>query len=171
MVSELKKQYDEEGFVVIPSLIPPELRTRLEAACERVISLTRSGSWTHRRTVGKQFPPFDNDNPDSWGVQHLMHPDLGEPVFADWYTSDSLVRAVCDLMECEEEQLQMGEYSSISNLQIQSADMALEELFNLLINPESHEFALRWHRDDVREIATEDEEREALSVWHHGVCV
>lgn len=43
------------------------------------------------------------------------------------------------------------------------------ELFNLLINPESHEFALRWHRDDVRETATEDEERQALAIWHHGV--
>ena len=39
----------------------------------------------------------------------------------------------------------------------------------MLINPESHAFALRWHRDDVREKATEDEERHALSIWHHGV--
>ena len=45
------------------------------------------------------------------------------------------------------------------------------ELFNLLINPGSHEFALRWHRDDVRENASEDEEIKALSVWHHGVSV
>ena len=39
----------------------------------------------------------------------------------------------------------------------------------MLINPETHAFALRWHRDDVREKATEDEERQALSIWHHGV--
>jgi hypothetical protein len=45
----------------------------------------------------------------------------------------------------------------------------LPELFNLLINPESHEFALRWHRDDIRETASEDEERRALATWHHGV--
>lgn len=45
------------------------------------------------------------------------------------------------------------------------------ELFNMLINPTSNSFALRWHRDDVRENATEDEEREALSIWHHGVSV
>lgn len=43
------------------------------------------------------------------------------------------------------------------------------ELFNLLINPESHEFALRWHRDDVREKASEEEEVRALGLWHHGV--
>jgi len=150
MVSELKKQYDEQGFVVVPNLVPPELKIQLEAACDRVISLTRSGSWAHRRTVGKQFPPFDNDNPDSWGVQHLMHPDLGEPIFSDWYTSDPLLRTICDLMECEDDRLQM-------------------ELFNLLINPESHEFALRWHRDDIRETASEDEERQGLSIWNHGI--
>jgi hypothetical protein len=43
------------------------------------------------------------------------------------------------------------------------------ELFNLLINPESHHFALSWHRDDVKESATEQEEREALSIPHYGV--
>lgn len=43
------------------------------------------------------------------------------------------------------------------------------ELFNMLINPESHDFALRWHRDDVREDATEGEEKEALAKWHYGV--
>lgn len=39
----------------------------------------------------------------------------------------------------------------------------------MLINPMSHEFALRWHRDDVRETASEEEEREALAQWHFGV--
>lgn len=39
----------------------------------------------------------------------------------------------------------------------------------MLINPESHDFALRWHRDDIRESATEEEERDALAEWHYGV--
>lgn len=43
------------------------------------------------------------------------------------------------------------------------------ELFNLLINPVSHDFALRWHRDDIREDATPEQEEEALKIWHHGV--
>jgi len=33
----------------------------------------------------------------------------------------------------------------------------------------NHDFALRWHRDDVNEKATEEEERSALQKWHHGV--
>lgn len=43
------------------------------------------------------------------------------------------------------------------------------ELFNLLINPVSHDFALRWHRDDVPESTPEIEEQEALNIWHYGV--
>jgi hypothetical protein len=52
---------------------------------------------------------------------------------------------------------------------MQSSDLKYIELFNLLINPTNHEFALRWHRDDVRETADEEEELESLALWHHGV--
>ncbi|KAF9467628.1 hypothetical protein BDZ94DRAFT_1185367 [Collybia nuda] len=150
MVSELKATYEEQGYVVVPGLISDEDRPELEAACDRVITLTRKGTWPHRRTVGKQFPPYGDDNPDSWGVQHVMHPELGEPIFSKWYTSQPLVGVAKSLLECHEEDLQM-------------------ELFNLLINPEGHNFALRWHRDDVSEKATEEEEREALQHWHYGI--
>ncbi len=43
------------------------------------------------------------------------------------------------------------------------------ELFNLLINPISHDFALRWHRDDVKEDASLEEEKAALALWNYGV--
>lgn len=43
------------------------------------------------------------------------------------------------------------------------------ELFNMLINPLEHDFALRWHRDDVKETATAEEEEKALGIWNHGV--
>jgi len=79
-----------------------------------------------------------------------MHPELGQSAFAKWYTSDPLIDVVKQLLNCQENYLQM-------------------ELFNLLINPVSHDFALCWHRDDVKETATEAEEREALQIWHHGV--
>ncbi|KDQ10252.1 hypothetical protein BOTBODRAFT_190580 [Botryobasidium botryosum FD-172 SS1] len=148
---KLKQQYDTHGYVIVPNLIPdPTTLNTLRAACARAIDKTRRGEWTRRRTVGKQFPPYDADNPDSWGVQHVMHPALGEPAFAEWYASDALLTTAMGLLGCEEGDLQM-------------------ELFNLLINPETHAFALRWHRDDVREDATEDEERAALAITHYGV--
>ncbi|XP_006456586.1 hypothetical protein AGABI2DRAFT_195652, partial [Agaricus bisporus var. bisporus H97] len=146
----IKQTYDELGYVVVPGLIPQEHWNDLDAACERVVQKTRTGTWSHRRTVGKQFPPFDNDNPDSWGVQHVMHPQLNEPAFGKWYTSEGLLDIVKELLGCSDEQLQL-------------------ELFNMLINPLSHDFALRWHRDDVNEKASEEEERNALNTWHYGV--
>ncbi|KAG6902695.1 hypothetical protein C0995_012835 [Termitomyces sp. Mi166 len=151
MPSELKALYEEQGFVVVPGLISSSsYEQKLREACDHIVSLTREGKWPHRRTVGKQFPPYGDDNPDSWGVQHVMHPGLGEPVFAEWYTSQKLLDVAMELLECGEEDLEM-------------------ELFNLLINPLGHTFALRWHRDDVSEKASEEEEREALQKWHFGV--
>ncbi|KII84789.1 hypothetical protein PLICRDRAFT_117218, partial [Plicaturopsis crispa FD-325 SS-3] len=150
IMASTKSLYEKQGFVVVPDLIHPDVRAELEAAANRAIARTRDGSWTQRRTVGKQFPPYGEDNPDSWGVQHVMHPDLDEPVFSKWYTSDALVSAVCELVNCNEEELQM-------------------ELFNMLINPLEHDFALRWHRDDVKETTTAEEEEKALGIWNHGI--
>lgn len=109
MSTSLKQQYDEQGYVLVPSLIPPAQFTALETASGRVIARTRTGQWPHRRTVGRQFPPYGDGDPDSWGVQHVMHPDLGEPAFARWYTSDALVGVVRELLGCGEDDLQMGE--------------------------------------------------------------
>lgn len=103
-----KALYDEQGYIIISNLIPPEKLEELRAACDRAITKTRSGLWPHRRTIGRQFPPFDDSNPDSWGVQHIMNPDLGEPVFAEWYTSDPLIGVSKELLQCGENELQMG---------------------------------------------------------------
>ncbi|KAK2464950.1 hypothetical protein APHAL10511_003026 [Amanita phalloides] len=149
--TDIKRQYDESGYVIISNLIAPSEFTPLQDACTRVIEKTRNAEWMHRRTVGRQFPPFDTEKDvDIWGVQHVMHPDLGESAFINWYTSDNLTKVATVLLDCKEEHLQM-------------------ELFNLLINPERGNFALRWHRDDVSEKATEEDEIRALNVWHHGV--
>ena len=59
--------------------------------------------------------------------------------------------------------------SDVQSNNVFVADLLRAELFNLLINPAEHDFALRWHRDDVRETATAEEEVEALGKWHHGV--
>jgi len=121
-----------------------------------VISKTRSGSWPYRRTVGSQFPPYkdppEGEEVDIWGVQHVLNPDLGEDskVFLKWYCGDEIVGIARELLKCQEEDLQM-------------------ELFNILVNPKSQSFALRWHRDDVKGSATEEEERKALAVTHYGV--
>ena len=47
--------------------------------------------------------------------------------------------------------------------------LANSELFNILVNPVRSEFALCWHRDDIKGSVSEDEERAALTVRHYGV--
>jgi hypothetical protein len=112
MVSSLKYRYDSQGFVVVPGLIRSEDFDGLKQACDRVISRTRSGSWKYRRTVGTQFPPWGEENPDSWGIQHVMHPDLGEPAFARWYTSKAVTQTAQELLNCEQDELQMGAFAA-----------------------------------------------------------
>ncbi|KAF8604329.1 hypothetical protein BDV93DRAFT_555602 [Ceratobasidium sp. AG-I] len=148
--SAQKEEYTRDGFVFVPGLVVGGELPELRAACDRVVAKTRAGEWPHRRIVGKQFPPFDGDEPDSWGVQHIMHPALGEPAFVQWYGSEGVVGAAVSLLGCQEEEVQM-------------------ELFNLLINPEHHKFALRWHRDDVPETASLEEETEILKTNFFGV--
>jgi hypothetical protein len=47
--------------------------------------------------------------------------------------------------------------------------LVVPELFNILVNTLRSEFALCWHRDDIKGSASEDEERAALAVRHYGV--
>ena len=109
-INLVKAVYDQQGYVVVPGLVDPEddCALELKEACERVIARTRAALWPHRRTVGKQFPPYGDGNPESWGVQHIMHPDLGEPAFVQWYTSSKLLSVVTELLGCKETDLQMG---------------------------------------------------------------
>lgn len=106
---KMKEHYERYGYVIVPDLIPQDDWSALVDACDRVVERTRAGNWPHRRVVGKQFPPYGDDHPDSWGVQHVMHPDLKEPIFAKWYTSTDLLSAVTNLLGCSGEELQMGE--------------------------------------------------------------
>lgn len=103
-MSPIKETYDSQGFVVVPGLISSIDFPKLQEAADTIVNRTREGSWPHRRTVGKQFPPFDNDHPDSWGCQHVMHPDLGKPgvIFSHWYTSDALTRVCMQLCSVSE---------------------------------------------------------------------
>lgn len=61
--------------------------------------------------VGKQFPPW-TEGDDVWGVQNIMHPDLGEGVFREWYGSETMLQVSQALMECKREDMQFGESPS-----------------------------------------------------------
>lgn len=168
--AELKEHYDTHGYVIIPGLLTPSEHADLLAATDRAVARTRSGSWPHARVVGKQFPPYGVGD-DIWGVQHAMHPELGEPIFARWYAGDAVREAARMLLGCQDEELQMGGFSfraMLSDTFVISM-LSNSELFNILVNPVRSEFALCWHRDDIKGSVSEDEERAALAVRHYGV--
>lgn len=149
---QLTREYEEKGYVIVEGIFSPHDIQELRDAAQEVTDLTRQGQWPHRRIVGKQFPPFDSiTSADSWGVQHLMHPNLpNHDLFRNFYGSSPLLDVAAHLLHTTEDSMQL-------------------ELFNLLIEPKEHCFALGWHRDDIRPDVSENEEQERLAAPTHGI--
>jgi hypothetical protein len=60
------------------------------------------------RVVGKQFPPWDSAD-DVWGVQNIMHPELNQALFRDWYGRHDMLQVCAALMGCDLSDMQFGE--------------------------------------------------------------
>lgn len=144
--SELRASLDRDGFVRIPQAFTPEEISQYRSAASHITALARQGQWPHVRTLPKQFPPWnaaDASTKGIWGVQHLLHPDMpGRGIFAESYFNTKMIDVVTKLLRCDESDLVM-------------------ELYNMLVRPE-HEFALRWHRDDIGPDVSAEEELERL---------
>lgn len=147
----LRANYDRDGYIIVDGLFDDAIEP-LRSETEGIVRDTRNGQWPFVRRVGKQFPPFDAvTSPDYWGVQHLMHPEMPHTdSYRDFYSQQSFLQISAALMGCEASSLQM-------------------ELFNLLIEPKHHAFALGWHRDDIRPNVTPQEEDQTLATPVGGV--
>lgn len=134
-----------DGYFILPSFLDVSELSQLRAAAQRSTDLARAGAWPHIRTLPKQFPPWPTDPSNGiWGVQHLLHPSQPDAdIYALSYFHDGIVSTVAGLLQCRREELVM-------------------ELYNLLVRPD-RDFALRWHRDDVKPEATSEEELRRLS--------
>ncbi|GES60231.1 phytanoyl-CoA dioxygenase family protein [Aspergillus terreus] len=148
----------KNGFVVIPSLLSPTEVAQFRAAATKATTLTRTGHWPHFRTVPKQFPPWPTTPPPAseggiWGVQHLLHPEMpGRAEFARFYFSDKVLAVAEELLGITADaHKQDGE------------EPLVMELFNLLVAPETKDFELRWHRDDIPETVSAEEEAALLA--------
>ncbi|MCJ1361396.1 hypothetical protein MMC16_000496 [Acarospora aff. strigata] len=150
MATSLLASLNRDGYVFVPSILTRSELVSLRSACHQVAALARTGEWPHIRTIPKQFPPWPSDASNGiWGVQHLLHPDLiHHGAFAESYFSNTVFDVVKELLECEEDDLVM-------------------ELFNLLVRPD-RDFQLRWHRDDIADTASVEEELDRLKkpAWH-----
>lgn len=140
---DLRTALDRDGFVCIPGAFSGEELEKFRAAARHTTELARAGKWPHLRTLPKQFPPWTDPSQGIWGVQHLLHPDMPDrKVFAESYFNDTLLEAITKLLQCSKDDLVM-------------------ELYNMLVRPD-HEFALRWHRDDIGPNVSPEEETERL---------
>jgi hypothetical protein len=133
------RQFHEEGFVIVDSAVEPEMLDTLRAATARVTARTREGGWPHKRRAGED---------DIWGVSHLLHPELEEPIFAEYMASAPVLDVAADLL-------------GTSHLRL--------ELVNMLVNPARRDFAIGWHRDLLRQELPPEEELAALSQLQDGI--
>ncbi|KAJ5102058.1 hypothetical protein NUU61_004280 [Penicillium alfredii] len=153
-----------DGFVVVRNLLTPAEVEHYRGIATAATTRTRAGDWPHFRTVPKQFPPWPSTPPPAseggiWGVQHLLHPRMpGREAFARCYFSGSILNVAEELMG-------VNSNNSKGN---QNDEPLVMELFNLLVAPESKDFELRWHRDDVPETATPTEELLQLAAKSPG---
>lgn len=146
-----------DGFVVIPSILNASEVADFRAAATAATTKTRTGEWPHFRTVPKQFPPWPKTPPPAseggiWGVQHLLHPEMpGRGDFARFYFSEKVLAVAEELLGLKGPDRQQTE-----------GEPLVMELFNLLVAPETKDFELRWHRDDIPDTASPEEEERLL---------
>jgi hypothetical protein len=132
------QQFIQEGYLIIENAVEPHLLEPLRAAAGRVTEKTRAGAWPHKRGASDD---------DIWGVSHLMHPDLGEPVFAEYMASEPVLGVASALL---------------------GPDLRLS-LVNMLVNPSKRDFAISWHRDLLRHELPPAEEEAVLARHQDGV--
>lgn len=87
---------------LLSPLLPPPPPPPLSLLLAPRASLLRSSS----RVADISWVAGD----DVWGVQNIMHPDLKQPVFAQWYGSDDLLDVSAALMGVTRDEMQFGEY-------------------------------------------------------------
>lgn len=147
----IREDLERDGYVIIPNAITEPVLIQLREACGVITKMARAGEWSFVRTLPKQFPPWSNDiSKGIWGVQHLLHPDMpGRARFAASYFADAVIGPVKEIIGCD------------------SDDELIMELYNLLVRPDE-DFELRWHRDDIKADATDEQELERLNkpAWH-----
>lgn len=145
-----------DGFVVVRSILSPSEVATLRQAATEVTLKTRNGDWPYLRSVPKQFPPWPSTPPPSseggiWGVQHLMHPEMpNREKFIKTYFSPKILNVAEELLGIS------------ANDGAKQEELLVMELFNLLVAPENIPFELRWHRDDIPESVTPEQELQLL---------
>ena len=126
LTREQRQHFKEQGYLIIDHAVPADLFEPLRQATARVTARTRQGRWPYKRDAG---------NADIWGVSHLLHPDLAEPVFARYMATPVVLDTVADLLGISRE-----EKNALLQL----------ELVNMLVNPAQRDHEIGWHRNFLK---------------------
>ena len=143
--SDQLRHYRDHGYLLIDPAIPDGLLEPLRAAAGRLTEKTRQGVWPYNRDAG---------DGDIWGIGHLLHPDAGEPLFAEYMAADIVIEVVADL-------LAVSAAPEDTPLQL--------ELVNMLVNPATKDYEIGWHRDLVSTEQPPEQELEELMQAHHAI--
>src|SRR5207249_10859489 len=127
-----REQFVEDGYIIIDQAVEPRLMEPLRAAAACVTEKARVGIWPHKGANGED---------DIWGVGHLLHPELDEPVFAEYMASGPVLDVAMDLL---------GPSLRLS-------------LVNLMVNPAKREYFSGWHRDQLKQEVPPEEEEALLA--------
>ncbi len=139
------KHYQDHGYLILKEALHEGMLEPLRKATDRVTRRARRGDWPHIRKA--------TDN-DIWGVSHLLHPDLGEGIFAEYLASSVVIDVVGDL-------LAIAPDSRSKELQL--------ELANMLVNPAMRDHEIGWHRDLVRGDMSPEKELVELHQRERGI--
>lgn len=96
-------------------------------------------------------------------MQHLLHPDIpGREEFAKFYFGEKVLGVVGEILFGGSSQTTGTEAGTETETGIGNAENLVMELFNLLVAPETKDFQLRWHRDDVPDTVPPETEQSLL---------
>lgn len=163
-----------DGFVVIRNLLTPNEVSQYRTIATAATTRARSGGWPYFRTVPKQFPPWPTTPPPAseggiWGVQHLLHPEMeGRDSFARCYFSENILRVAEELLSVDNTTSTTSTKDLTNGNHGSENEPLVMELFNLLIAPETKDFELRWHRDDIPPTLSATEELQQLAAKSPG---
>jgi hypothetical protein len=133
-------QFCELGYFIAHDAIEPCLFDELQAAGFRVRDRIRARTLTHGYHQRSPGAAVDEDEWEPWCVRGVYSPQFGEPAFAQWYGSDSLLRYTTSLMACGRDELLLGDSA-------------------LFMQPRDADFSAGWHADYVVGVGAEAEAR------------
>lgn len=120
VTDEMLKQFDEQGYLVIPRGVPYEALESARAAARRMISKCTNGGYPYCRADARLSERFIEK------VDHIFHPDIFEPAVFEAIQDSRILETAKLLLKCDDVFINMNRMHTTQGYSAWSA----------------------WHRDD-----------------------